>query len=84
MVYKSQRDITRRSVEQLTKILIEKKDQFLYVRTFGIQNKIRYHVLTHLEEYKYSANSKHPYDSALKGDEGILTIKTHQSSNKHN
>lgn len=67
--------ITGRNVLQFTKILMEKEDQFLYIRTFGIRNKIGYHVLTHLEEYKYSANSKHPYDSTLKGNGGIPTIK---------
>lgn len=71
--------ITGRNVLRFTIILMEKEDQFLYVRTFGIPNKIGYHVLTHLEEYKYNANSKHPYDSTLKGNGGIPTIKHTQA-----
>lgn len=34
----------------LTKILIEKEEQFLDGRTLGKQNKTKYDVLTHLKE----------------------------------
>lgn len=52
MVYKSLGIITIRNTVQFTKILIEKEEQFLDVRTIRIQNKIRYYILTYLEEYK--------------------------------
>lgn len=39
-----------RNTMWFTKILIEKEEQFLDVITIGIQNKIRYYILTNLEE----------------------------------
>lgn len=54
------------------------------MRTIGIENKIRYYILTYLEEYKCSANSRYHYYLAFKGDGGNSTIKTHQRNNIDN
>ena len=39
-----------RNMVWFTKILMEKEEQFLDVRTIGIQNKTKYYILTHLKE----------------------------------
>lgn len=50
MVYKSQRDIAMRNTLWFTKILTEKEEQFLEVKTITIQNEVNHYIVTHLKE----------------------------------